>query len=137
MNVNNNQWPNLSALWTIYKVLVDNTIELVVIRLEVLVKLIGIGLTNKKDYVIGTMNEKENDVCCMEEVEIKPDYDHKLLSSSDFKLIIEKNTVKARSGIYIRNGIDIRQRPHLEGVDSGLIEVDLDLDKKFRIINVC
>ena len=34
--------------------------ELVVKRLEVLVKLIGIGLTNKKDYVIGRINEKAN-----------------------------------------------------------------------------
>ena len=45
------------------------------------------------------------DICCMHEIELKPDYDHNILTFKGYKLQIENNTIKSRVGIYIKSGI--------------------------------
>ena len=72
----------------------------------------------------------------MQEIEIKPDYDQGLLSFKGYSLLVEKNVVKSRTGMFIKDGIKFTRRNELEGIDSGLVIVDLELSSKVRIIGV-
>ena len=49
--------------------------------------------------------ENEIDICVLQEIDIKPDYDSTLLSFKGYNLITENNDVKSRTGMYIRNGV--------------------------------
>ena len=49
-----------------------------------------LGIKNKKDYVYDTIRREKIDICLLQEVEIKKDYPAELLSSSDYKIEIEK-----------------------------------------------
>ena len=95
-----------------------------------------LGLVNKKDYVDEIMNKEQLDVCCMQETEILPDYDHNLLSTRNYTLLIENNDHKSRSGMYIRNGTSYTRKETLEDKNAGLIIVDIKLKHNYRIINV-
>ena len=53
------------------------------------------------------LNEKI-DICCLQEIELKNDVDHELLSFPGYSLMVENNNVKSRVGIYIRNEIQYR-----------------------------
>ena len=95
-----------------------------------------LGLRNKKEYVSNVINENKIDVCCLQEVDIEPNYPTNLLSFKGYSIEIENNTKKARSGIYINNKIPYTRMSNLEGQDCGLVIIDLHLSKTFRIINV-
>ena len=94
-----------------------------------------LGLTNKKDYVYKTLNEEKIDICLLQEVEIENDYPIQLLTSRNFKIEVEKNTKKARSAIAIRDNIEYKRRLDLEEIDSGLVVIDINSSKNYRIIN--
>ena len=95
-----------------------------------------LGLTNKKDYVYKTLNEEKIDICLFQEVEIENDYPIQLLTSRNFKIEVEKNTKKARSAIAIRDNIEYKRRLDLEEIDSGLVVIDINSSKNYRIINL-
>ena len=79
---------------------------------------------------------KKIDICCMQEIELKKDIDHELLSFNGYNLMIENNVEKSRVGIFIRNEIKCKRRSELEGQSNGIIIIDVDLKKKYRIMNL-
>ena len=54
--------------------------------------------------------ENKIDICVMQEIEIMPEYNTGLLSFKGYTLIKEKNEVKMRTGMYIRNGINYSRK---------------------------
>ena len=97
---------------------------------------ICLGLKNKKDYVYQVINKKEIDVCLLQEVEIDKDFDANLLTKGQFKIEVEKNKIKARVAILIKDNIEYERRRDLEGEDLGIVIIDLTGANKFRIINI-
>ena len=71
------------------------------------------------------MNENIIDICCMQEVEIGTNIDTSLLSMRNYSLLIENNELKARTGLYVKNGTIYTRKEALEGVNSGLIILDI------------
>ena len=63
-----------------------------------------LGLKNKKDYVEKIMNENKINMCCLQEIELEPNFEHNLLSTRDFTLLVKKNDYKSRTGVYLKNG---------------------------------
>ena len=91
-----------------------------------------LGLVNKKDYVTEVLREQKIDICCLQEVDLATDFDHQLLSTKDYTLLIEKNEWKSRCGVYIKSGIKNCRRTELEGMNKGLVIVDIDLECKYK-----
>ena len=73
-----------------------------------------LGLPNKRDIVINTMNQCDLSVCCLQECEIPPNFPENLLNSGKYTLELELNDDKKRVGIYIRNGVLYTRRHDLE-----------------------
>ena len=94
-----------------------------------------LGFKNKKDYIYDTLHEEKIDICLFQEVEILKNYPMNILSSKDFKLEIEKATVKARCAIAIKNNVDYTRRNDLEDVDLNMCVIDLNGPNNYRIIN--
>ena len=69
-----------------------------------------LGLAKKKDLVSRIILENEIDICVMQEIDIRKEYDANLLSFRGFNLITENNNVKSRLGVYIRNGIEYTRK---------------------------
>ena len=97
---------------------------------------ICLGLKNKKDYVSSVIRDQMIDVCCLQEVELEKDYPNEILSFRDYSIEVEKNNYKARVAIYVKKCITSHRRCDLEGKNSNLVVLDLDLNSKFRLINV-
>ena len=95
-----------------------------------------LGLTNKKDLIINELRRLNISVCSLQEVEVRKDFPHNQLTASDFKLEIEDNSVKARTAIYIKTGIEYKRRSDIEEPDLSIIVLDIDLDVKIRLINI-
>ena len=95
-----------------------------------------LGFTQKKNYIYQTLNQEEIDICAFQEVEIHKDYPIQLLSSRNYQIEIDKHTNKARSAIAIKNNIQYIRRSDLEVNDTSLMIIDINLNKKFRLINV-
>ena len=95
-----------------------------------------LGLRNKKDYVSKIIREHNIDVLCLQETDIEPSYPHNILSFKGYDYLTEKNSIKARSGVYINNTIPYQRRNELEKADLGVIIVDLQLSRKYRIISL-
>ena len=91
---------------------------------------------NKKDYVSQMINLNKIDICCLQEIELSPDCDHKLLSFNGYSLLAELNDVKSRAGIYVKNGIDYVRRADLELRNNGMIILDINMKSKYRLINL-
>ena len=51
--------------------------------------------------------------------------DQSLLKIKNYQFELEKNSQKARTGIYINNEVRYKRMPHLEGVDSHILVIDL------------
>ena len=95
-----------------------------------------LGLSNKKEYVLNTLKNEDIDICLMQEVEIKRDYNINILGSNAYKLEVETATTKSRCATYIKQGIDYLRRMDLEGIDNHVVIIDVSLDKSYRIINL-
>ena len=95
-----------------------------------------LGLVNKKDYVVNTMNKEKIDICMMQETEIKKDYDVKLLTDRNYKIELEVTTNKSRCATFIKNGIDYERRGDLEGIDNHLVIIDFNVSNPYRAINI-
>ena len=58
-----------------------------------------LGLKFKKLMVEQILNEHNQDIFCMQEVEVENGYDVNLLNLRGFDLEIENNSIKSRTGI--------------------------------------
>ena len=72
---------------------------------------ICLGLQNKKDYVYKTVQEKNIDICLLQEVEVAHDYNHNLLSDLNYKIEIKKNNIKSRSAIIVKTMLIMKEDP--------------------------
>ena len=97
---------------------------------------ICLGLKNKKDYIYQVINEKNIDICLLQEVEIEKDFDANLLTSRDHKIEVETNCVKARTAVIIKDNIEYTRKHDIEEDNMGIIIIDLTGNAKFRIVNV-
>ena len=95
-----------------------------------------LGLKNKKTLVKQYVNSESLDLLCMQEIDIEKDYNTNLLTIPGFCLEVEKNYLKARTGIYTSNNIIYTRRSELEGTNSHLIIIDIEGTKNFRLINI-
>ena len=95
-----------------------------------------LGLTNKKDIVYEELKQKEIDICLLQEVEIKKDYDKELLSSRHYKIEVENNDIKARSAIIIKDNIEYKRRQDLEEINMGIVVIDLLGPNNYCIVNI-
>ena len=95
-----------------------------------------LGLTNKKDLVINELRRLNISICCLQEVELIHNYPIDSLATKDYKIEVENNTIKARTAIYIKDNIVYTRMNTIEEQGLGIIIVDINLEKKFRIINL-
>ena len=95
-----------------------------------------LGLVNKKDIVTQIIKEKDIDICVMQEIDVKAGYDENLLSFGGYTILVENNDVKSRTGIYVKNGIRFTRKIELEGMNSGLVIIDVHLQSTIRVIGV-
>ena len=95
-----------------------------------------LGLKSKKDYVSKVIIDENIDICCLQETDLEPNYPTNLLSFNGYELLSENNEYKSRAAIYIKQGIPFTRRPELEGVNNGLVIIDLILKTNYRIINL-
>ena len=96
-----------------------------------------LGLKYKKEVLNRMIIENRIDILCFQEAEIESDFNNDLLNIPGYCLELERNTMKARTGIYISNELCYTRNFALEGNDSHLVIVDIadgiDIN---RIINV-
>ena len=59
-----------------------------------------------------------------------------VLAFSGYVLLVENNDIKSRTGLYIRNGINYSRRSEFEGINRGLIVLDVKLKSSYMIIGV-
>ena len=97
---------------------------------------ICLGLKSKKDYVYNTVKENKTDICLMQEVEVEQNYNQNLLKDLNYRIEIEINSIKSRSAIMIKNGINYKRKRDIEGNDLGLVIIDLNGSNKYRIVNL-
>ena len=82
------------------------------------------------------LKENNIDVLCMQETEVTNDINVNELSTSNYRLELENNSVKSRVGFYITTKLNYIRRNDLEGQNSNLIIIDLVGETKLRIINL-
>ena len=90
----------------------------------------------KKDYVLDILRREKIDICCLQEIEIASDFPVVALSSRDYIFESETNDVKSRTGVYIRSNINYERRRDLEGSNNGIIIIDFQTHKQFRLVNL-
>ena len=96
-----------------------------------------LGLKNKKVDVEMILQNKNIDIICLQEVEVENNLDQSLLKIKNYQFELEKNSLKARTGVYINNEVRYKRMSHLEGVDSHILVIDLVSPGAIkRIINV-
>ena len=75
-------------------------------------------------------------VCCLQETEIPMGFPENILNCNGYNLELEMNTVKKRTGIFIRRDIKYQRREDLEKTGMHIVVIDLLLDVKIRLISV-
>ena len=95
-----------------------------------------LGLANKKDSVIDHLTRNQIDICALQETEISTGFPEQILNISNYNLELESNTVKKRSGFYIKSDIKFTRRKDLEKENLHVVIVDVHLDISYRIINI-
>ena len=94
-----------------------------------------LGLKKKKEYVIDTLRRENIDICLLQEVDIPCDYPINILSSKDYKLEVDKSTLKSRCAFMIKNNINYTRRDDLESTDLSLCVIDINGPENYRLIN--
>ena len=74
------------------------------------------------------------DILCLQEVEVESGYDPVSLNLKDYHFELEVNSVKSRTGIYIKKSIAYKRMHQLEGIGSHINVIDL---KESGTINLC
>ena len=94
------------------------------------------GLGSKKELVQRYIQENNLDVCCVQETEIDKNFNEELLTFPGYSLEVEKNGIKRRVAIYVRNTLNYRRRVELEGTNRHLVIVDVLGRTELRIITI-
>ena len=77
------------------------------------------------------------DILCLQEVKLESGFCENSLSIRGFDLLIEKNSIKARSAVYISNRVNYTRQTNLEEIDSHLVIIDIEGKSDInRILNV-
>ena len=71
-----------------------------------------LGLKYKKLMVEQILISNKVDILCLQEVEFANGFGENSLGINGYDLLIGKNSVKARSGIYISKKIDYTRKPN-------------------------
>ena len=95
-----------------------------------------LGLGSKKELVQRYIQENNLDVCCVQETEIDKNFNEELLTFPGYSLEVEKNGIKRRVAIYVRNTLNYRRRVELEGTNRHLVIVDVLGRTELRIITI-
>ena len=96
-----------------------------------------LGLKNKRIDVENLLIMNKIEILCLQEVEIEAGFNQESLNLKNFQLEIERNSLKSRCGIYIKKSIAYTRMYHLEGVDSHIVIIDLEVTGSInRVINV-
>ena len=96
-----------------------------------------LGLKHKKIEVERLIRENQIDVICLQETEIEVAFNKELLDINGFRLELENNSVKRRTGVFLKNDVQYKRRIELEGKDSNLLIIDIMGKKEpWRLINV-
>jgi exonuclease III len=95
-----------------------------------------LGLGSKKDLVQRYIQENNLDVCCVQETEIDKNFNEELLTFPGYSLEVERNDVKRRVAIYVRNTMNYRRRAELEGTNRHLVIWDVLGRTELRIITI-
>ena len=95
-----------------------------------------LGVKGKKDYIKTVVCQEDLDICCIQECDIKPDYPMSALTFKNYNIEVEKNDVKSRCCIYIRNTVNYERRSDLEGENNNLVIIEVGDIKKYIIINL-
>ena len=74
------------------------------------------------------------DILCLQEVEVESGYDPVSLNLKDYHFELEVNSVKSRTGIYIKKSIAYNRMHQLEGID--LAEGQLNLFVVITLYNL-
>ena len=82
------------------------------------------------------LRKEKIDICCMQEVELDKNFPIKNLQTRDYNFEAEVNTTKSRTGIYIRTNLCYVRRCDLEGSNNGLLIIDFNSTKNYRLINL-
>ena len=62
--------------------------------------------------------------------------DENLLTFENYKIELEENEDKKRTGIYINNDVTYERRKDLEKPNCHIVIVDISTAKEYRLINV-
>ena len=95
-----------------------------------------LGLKHKKDLVKSLMLEHAIDILCMQETEIENGYDAENLKINGYNLELEKNTIKSRTGMYIKNCVKYIRRVELEGIDVHMVIIELPDCNSNKLMNI-
>ena len=96
-----------------------------------------LGLKNKRIDVENLLVSNRIDILCLQEVEVESGYDPVSLNLKDYHFELEVNSVKSRTGIYIKKSIAYNRMHQLEGIDSHINVIDLEESGTInRVINV-
>ena len=95
-----------------------------------------LGLQNKKDYVSHKLNQENIDICCLQECEIPNGLEDKHLTLRDYKIELEDNQRKKRTGILIHNRINYERKRNLEDINTNLVIIDINGAIEYRVVNV-
>ena len=85
-----------------------------------------LGLKYKKLMVEQIMNTNKINILCQQEVDLEVGYCENSLSIPGYDLLIGKDYIKARSGIFISNRVNYTRKSNLEGVDSHIVIIDIE-----------
>ena len=89
-----------------------------------------LGLKHTKLEIEQLLQENNIDVMCKQETDVEFGFEIKQLAINGFKLELENNSEKSRTGFYIRNSVNYKRRMELEGTDLNLSIVDIYSEKQ-------
>ena len=69
-----------------------------------------LGLKHKMLEIEQLLIENKIDVLCLQEMEVEIFFDSNLLAINGYRLELENNSEKARTGFYIRNLVNYKRR---------------------------
>ena len=84
-----------------------------------------LGMIHKKDFIAHEINKEKIDICCLQECEVPNTVDESTLTFPGYKIELEDNDIKKRTGIYIRNNISYQRRRDLEETNNNIVIIDV------------
>ena len=94
--------------------------------------IVCIGLLNKKDTVKNLMILNKNDVICQQEVETNANVPDNELTIGSYN-----SEIRQEKQFMFMSKLHYRRRQDLEGTNNGLVIINLDTEKLYRIMSFC